>query len=300
MDSIKGSSLRIGWVALLIGGLLAAGCVTLDQPQVPLDAPALIRPLAQELRGVPREQVLVQTRDSVSRVPLDAQSIRRLAEQVRPAVLSLYVESATPVRIRLLPINLPFTGIRVRLPGVALGSGFFIHPSGYLLTNNHVIQDARGVRALTQSGEEYDVEIVARDPVYDLALCRVKASGETFPVIPMGQPGAADVGDLVIAVGNPLGLGHTVTAGIISQTGRNLSGVPPEDARQVAFIQTDAAINPGSSGGPLISLQGAWVGVNTAGILEAQSLGFAVPASEALEFLDEVLAGKGDPDRGQY
>ena len=76
--------------------------------------------------------------------------------------------------------------------------------------------------------------------------------------------------------------------------------MPPEDARQVAFIQMDAAINPGSSGGPLISLQGAWVGVNTAGILEAQNLGFAVPAAEALEFLDEVLAGKGDPDRGQY
>ena len=149
MGPIKGSSLRIGRVALLIGGLMAVGCVTLDQPQVPLDAPTLLRSSAQELRGVPREQVLVQTRDSVSSVPLDAQSIRRLAEQVRPAVLSLYVQSATPVRIRLLPINLPFTGIRVRLPGVALGSGFFIHSSGYLLTNNHVIQDARGVRALT-------------------------------------------------------------------------------------------------------------------------------------------------------
>ena len=292
--------LRVCLLAGALAGLTALGCVTLDQPQVPLNAPALLRPLARELRGVPREQVLVQTRDTVSMVPLDAQTIRRLAKQVKPAVLSLYVKTATPVRIRLLPINLPFTGIRVRLPGQALGSGFFIHPSGYVLTNNHVIQNAQAVRALTRDGGDYELQVIARDPVYDLALCRIKAPDKTFPVIPMGQPDTAGVGDLVIAVGNPLGLGHTVTAGIISQTARNLSGVTPEEARQVQFIQTDAAINPGSSGGPLITLTGAWIGVNTAGILEAQNIGFAVPASEALEFVDEVLAGKGDPDRGQY
>jgi S1-C subfamily serine protease len=100
---------------------------------------------------------------------------------------------------------------------------------------------------------------------------------------------------MVIAVGNPLGLGHTVTAGIISQTGRNLSGVSKEEAKAVDFIQTDTAINPGSSGGPLITLRGAWVGVNTAGIVQAQNIGFAVPSDHAVEFLEEVLAGKGVP-----
>jgi serine protease Do len=106
------------------------------------------------------------------------------------------------------------------------------------------------------------------------------------------------VGDLVIAVGNPLGLGHTVTSGIISQTGRNLSGVLDEEARQIRFIQTDTAINPGSSGGPLITLTCAWVGVNTAGATEAQGIGFAVPSSQVREFLDQVRAGKGQPEAG--
>ena len=97
----------------------------------------------------------------------------------------------------------------------------------------------------------------------------------------------------MVAVGNPLGLGHTVTAGIISQTGRNLSGVSRVEGRRVDFVQTDTAINPGSSGGPLVTLQSAWVGVNTAGIVEAQNIGFAVPSGQVREFLDKVLAGDG-------
>ncbi len=99
----------------------------------------------------------------------------------------------------------------------------------------------------------------------------------------------------MIAVGNPLGLGHTVTWGIISQTDRNLQGVEADDdVRVVSFIQTDTAINPGSSGGPLITLSGAWIGVNTAGVVTAQNIGFAVPSKQVAEFIDGVLAGKGD------
>jgi serine protease DegS len=109
----------------------------------------------------------------------------------------------------------------------------------------------------------------------------------------MGDSDAIAVGDMTIAVGNPLGLGHTVTFGIVSQTGRNLSGVSDEEGRPIQFIQTDTAINPGSSGGPLITLTGAWVGVNTAGAIGAEGIGFAVPSAQVLEFLDEVLAGKG-------
>jgi S1-C subfamily serine protease len=113
----------------------------------------------------------------------------------------------------------------------------------------------------------------------------------------MGDSDAIAEGDMSIAVGNPLGLGHTVTFGIISQTGRNLSGVAPEEGRQIEFIQTDTAINPGSSGGPLITMAGAWVGINTAGARQAQGIGFAVPSNQVREFIEEVLAGKGEPEQ---
>jgi S1-C subfamily serine protease len=200
----------------------------------------------------------------------------------------------------LIPIRIPGLGLPVRLPGTGLGSGFFIHPSGYLLTNNHVIKAAVDIRVLTRDGVDLGVIVVARYPVFDLALLKIKDSNREFPVIPMGDSEAVGVGDLVIAVGNPLGLGHTVTSGIISQTGRNLSGVLDKDkaARQIRFIQTDTAINPGSSGGPLITLTCAWVGVNTAGVTEAQGIGFAVPSSQVREFLDKIRAGKGQQEGG--
>jgi serine protease Do len=192
-------------------------------------------------------------------------------------------------------------GLPVRVPGVGLGSGFFIHPSGYLLTNDHVVRLAEKVNVLTQDGTDLEVMVVARDPVYDLALLKVIQPGQEFPVLPMGDSKEVDSGDMVIAVGNPLGLGHTVTSGIISHTGRNLSGEPEKDERQIRFIQTDAAINPGSSGGPLITLTGAWIGVNTAGAAAGQGIGFAVPSEQVREFLDMIRKGEweaeGVPER---
>jgi serine protease Do len=98
---------------------------------------------------------------------------------------------------------------------------------------------------------------------------------------------------MVIAIGNPLGLGHTVTSGIVSQTDRNLSEVFKEEQIDILFIQTDTAINPGSSGGPLITLSGAWIGVNTAGVTTAQNIGFAVPSKKVIEFLEKIRKGQG-------
>jgi S1-C subfamily serine protease len=147
---------------------------------------------------------------------------------------------------------------------------------------------------LTRDGASYNVIVMARDPVFDLALLKIQGSNRELPVLPMGDSEAVGVGDMVIAVGNPLGLGHTVTSGIISQTNRDLSGVSDKDARRIKYIQTDTAINPGSSGGPLITLAGAWIGVNTAGAVDAQGIGFAVPSSQVREFLDEIRAGKGE------
>ena len=271
--------------------LASAACVTVE-PQGPVtDEPVYLRPGARELRGKPRSALVRTAKTTGANQAIDAGTVRRLAKKSISAVVSLYVQTATPVRVRLLP--LPFLpGMRVRLPGIGLGSGFFIHPDGYLLTNNHVIENASEVRALMSDETELEVDVLARDPVYDLALLRVAGSVQRFEVLPMGDSQAIGVGDMVIAVGNPLGLGHTVTKGIISQTGRNLQGVA-EDERAVDFLQTDTAINPGSSGGPLIGFSGAWIGVNTAGVVQAQSIGFAVPSSHVLEFLDRVLHADG-------
>ncbi len=284
--------------ALVLAASLNAGCVTLEDGEAPPDAPILLRPEARKLLGAKMADVVVETRETVANMPLHTQLIRQVAQESKQAVVSIYAQTKTPYRVSLLPIRIPGTSFRVRVPGIGLGSGFFVHPSGYVLTNNHVIQDAEQIRVLTRDGTDFGVSVLARDPVYDLALLRIVGSGRRFPVLPMGDSDAAAVGDFVIAVGNPLGLGHTVTAGIISQTERNLSGVADEEARHIRFIQTDTAINPGSSGGPLITLTGAWVGVNTAGIVEAQGIGFAVPSSQVREFIHEILAGEGKPEPG--
>ena len=280
--------------------LLGSGCITLEEQEArfPTEGPVLLRPAARDLRGVRSGDLVVETKDTVANVTLHTQLIRQVAEKAKEAVVSIYVKTKTPARVRLLPIRIPGLGIPVRLPGMGLGSGFFIHPSGYMLTNNHVIQDAEEIRVLTSDGVDFGVIVVARDPVFDLALLKIQGSKRGFHVLPIGDSEAVGVGDLVIAVGNPLGLGHTVTSGIISQTGRNLSGVLDEEARQIRFIQTDTAINPGSSGGPLTTLTGAWIGVNTAGAVEGQGIGFAVPSSQVREFLDKVRAGKGEQEAG--
>jgi S1-C subfamily serine protease len=276
--------------------LATAGCVSLDEPGIPLDAPIALRPAAGDLLGARMEDVLVRTEEVVTSRPFDTQLVRRVALQAKPAVVSIYTKTQVPVRVSLLPIRLPLTSFRVHLPGKALGSGFFIHPSGYLLTNNHVIRNAREISALTRDEDDLGLIVVARDPVFDLALLKVKNPARKFPVLSMGESDAVRVGDMVIAVGNPLGLGHSTTFGIISQTGRNLSGVSKEESRSIDFLQTDTAINPGSSGGPLITLSGAWIGVNTGGAAQAQGIGFAVPSSQVREFLNEVLAGKGEAE----
>jgi S1-C subfamily serine protease len=281
------------WAVVLLA-LTSGGCISVWQEEegIPLDAPVALHPPARALRGASLDSILVETKDTVAQEPLDTRLIRRLALKAKPGVVSIYTQTQTPIRVRLFPLTPSF---RVRIRGLALGSGFFIHPSGYVLTNNHVVRGSESVRVLLSDGKDFGATIIARDPVYDLALLKVKGPSEGFPVLPRGDSDDVGVGDMVIAIGNPLGLGHTVTAGIISQTGRNLSGVSKEEAKAVDFIQTDTAINPGSSGGPLITLRGAWVGVNTAGIVQAQNIGFAVPSDHAVEFLEEVLAGKGVP-----
>jgi S1-C subfamily serine protease len=273
---------------------MLAGCVSLNEEEILPDTPVQLYPPAKMLKGASAEALFVESGPTVPDVPLRSRTFQRVAAIAEPAVVSIYVKTQTPVKVRLIPIKFRFTGIPATLPGVGLGSGFFIHPSGYILSNEHVIRNASEISVMTNDGTDYPARLVATDPVYDLALLKVDGSPKTtFPFLTMGD--SADIlgGDHVIAVGNPLGFGHTVTAGIISHTGRSLFEEKNPDGRYVRYIQTDAAINPGSSGGPLITLSGTWIGLNTAQIAESQGIGFTVPSSQAKEFIANILKGNG-------
>lgn len=275
-------------VFVLLAAVCAAGCLSPEE-RVVLQGSFYLAPSASALQGAQPRDVLAEAKDTVVDVPFRTRLIHEVAEQTKRSVVSIYVKTETPYEVTLLPFRILGLKWRVRLPGIGLGSGFFVHESGYLLTNNHVVRDATQIRALTYDEKHLAVSVVARDPSLDLALLKVDDTNQVFPVLPMGNSDAVGIGDMVIAVGNPLGLGHTVTSGIISQTGRDLSGVTQEDVQRVRFLQTDAAVNPGSSGGPLITLTGAWIGVNTAVAREAQGIGFAVPSAQVKEFIAEVL-----------
>ena len=274
--------------------ILSLGCVSLDEKPISPDAPLSLYPAAGKLKGAKPDALYVASEQTVPDIVLRSRTFQQVAEVAGPAVVSLYVKTATPVRVRLIPIKLSFTGIPAKLPGVGLGSGFFIHPDGYILTNEHVIRNASEIRVMTLDGIDHAATLVATDPVYDLALLKVEAPQKRpFHYLPMGDSTAMLGGDHVIAVGNPLGFGHTVTSGIISHTGRSLFEEEDSGGRYTRYIQTDVAINPGSSGGPLITLSGAWIGLNTAQIANSQGIGFTVPSSQVTEFLGNVLEGRG-------
>jgi serine protease Do len=169
----------------------------------------------------------------------------------------------------------------------ALGSGFVISQDGFILTNNHVIDRATEIKVKLESGKEYDAKVIGHDPKTDLALLQVKLD-EGFPTpAPLGDSDTIRVGDWVMAVGNPFGLGQTVTTGIISAKGRIIGAGPYDD-----FLQTDAAINPGNSGGPLYNMNGEVIGINTAIIAQGQGIGFAIPINMAKDLLPQLKKGK--------
>ena len=156
-----------------------------------------------------------------------------------------------------------------------LGSGFIISRDGYIITNNHVVRKADEIKVILENEDEYSAELIGTDPKTDLALLKIKPKSSLTPV-KIGNSSALEIGDWVVAIGNPFGLGNTVTAGIVSAKGRSLGLGAYDD-----FIQTDAAINPGNSGGPLFNFKGEVVGVNTAIIAGGQGIGFAIPMNMA-------------------
>ncbi len=163
------------------------------------------------------------------------------------------------------------------------GSGVVISEDGYLLTNHHVIDGATRVIAVFSDKKEFEAEIVGSDPKTDLAVLKVKGK-ESFHAAALGDSDALRVGESVIAIGNPFGLSHTVTKGIVSAKGRVIGAGPYDD-----FIQTDASINPGNSGGPLFNTKGEVVGINTAIIPNGQGIGFAVPINTAKPLVPQLI-----------
>ncbi len=173
-----------------------------------------------------------------------------------------------------------------RRPNYAVGSGFIVDKSGYILTNNHVIDDASRISVKLQSGEEFVAKVIGTDEETDLAVLKIEA-GRELPFIKLGNSDAAEVGDWVLAIGSPFGLDQTVTAGIISKTRRET----PYASQFQKFIQTDAAINRGNSGGPLVDMNGDVIGINSqiaTSTGDYNGIGFALPSNEAANVYRQI------------
>ncbi|HQI82010.1 MAG TPA: trypsin-like peptidase domain-containing protein, partial [Deltaproteobacteria bacterium] len=167
-----------------------------------------------------------------------------------------------------------------------------ISADGYVLTNNHVISGADEIFVSLADKEEFRAVLVGTDDKTDIALIKIQADKKDFPVAVLGDSESLEIGEWVIAIGNPFGFGHTLTQGIVSAKSRVIGAGPYDN-----FIQTDAAINPGNSGGPLINVQGQVIGINTAIVASGQGIGFATPINMAKEILRE-LKDTGEVARG--
>lgn len=178
---------------------------------------------------------------------------------------------------------------------VSQGSGFFISEDGYVVTNNHVVASGDVFSIITDSGEEYDAKLIGTDPRTDLAVLKVEDGKEKFTYVAFGDDDKVRVGDWVVAVGNPFGLGGTVTSGIVSARGRDIGAGPYDD-----FIQIDAAVNKGNSGGPAFNLKGEVIGINTAIFSPSGGsvgIAFAIPSATAKQVVDQLIK-KGNVERG--
>ena len=273
--------LGAGAAALACGGLLAGGFGAVTTPvlaQLAPDAPAVETPFG--------------------RAPL---SFADIVDKVKPSVVSISVVAGSKQGGGKLPEGFPdipedspfheffknlpkeFRNMPQQRPTQAQGSGFVITPDGYVVTNNHVIEGATKIHVSFDDQEKLEAELVGTDPRTDIALIKIK-SDKTFPALSfVDKP--ARVGDWALAVGNPFGLGGTVTAGIVSALGRDIGSGPYD------FLQIDAAVNKGNSGGPTFNLSGEVIGVNTAIFSPSGGtvgIAFAVPAQTVKEVVEQL------------
>jgi serine protease Do len=252
-----------------------AAAIAPPQPRVQLAA-------QEPLPTVPRQVPQTKAETQLSFAPV--------VKQVAPAVVNVYATTVTqqstspfandPFFGQLFGQNSPLLQSRPR-QSQSLGSGVIIDPQGVIITNSHVVSGATDIKVVMQGGREYAVTVLLNDTKTDLAVLRItNTGGKTFPSLKFANSDNLLVGDLVLAIGNPFGVGQTVTSGIVSALAR--TGIESSDYE--AFIQTDAAINPGNSGGALVDLNGQLVGINTAIFSKSGGsvgIGFAIPANMA-------------------
>jgi serine protease Do len=242
----------IGFMLALVVGLSVAmpGTVLAEHPA----APRVVRPASPRAAG----------------------TFARLAEAVKPAVINVSSDGNGSTRWRVQDLF----GRRPEPRPRSLGSGVIIDPSGVALTNAHVVQGAARIEVTMLDGTRYPAKLVGVDTKADVAVLRLQADGTTFPFLSLGDSDAVQVGEWVIAVGSPFGLQATVTSGIVSAKARGSGGGPYH-----GFLQTDAAINPGNAGGPLVNMRGEIIGINTAIVRGGSGIGLAIPANLARRIL---------------
>ncbi len=190
--------------------------------------------------------------------------------------------------------DIPFQNYKRKVIGI--GSGFIFDKEGYILTNEHVVHEAKNIKVTMLDGSEYDAKYIGGDEELDIAIIKIDPKGKKLPVLEMGDSDKIEIGEWAIAIGNPLGFQHTVTVGVVSALHRKIPK-PDNSGYYTNLIQTDAAINPGNSGGPLLNIHGQVIGINTAIInpTQAVNIGFAIPINTAKRFINSLIkTGKAE------
>ncbi|MFH1531510.1 MAG: DegQ family serine endoprotease [Pseudomonadota bacterium] len=244
--------------------------------------------VAEDRLWIEKEHPAKAGRESVH-----SETFSTLAAELSPAMVCIQIKRQVQGSMGRDPFYDYFFGFPPRQGpqvGEGLGSGFIINPDGYILTNNHVVADAVSVTVSLADGTEYPAKLVGADPRTDLALLKIDGA-KGLTALPLGDSDALRIGEWVMAIGNPFGLSHTVTAGIVSAKGRK-EVQPGAEPMYANFIQTDASINPGNSGGPLLNMAGEVVGINTAIVRSGQGIGFAIPSNMAKILIPQLATGK--------
>jgi serine protease Do len=276
--------LLVGIVLLVLGAALGAGAYSLmgkgNKLPVALQAPHLTE--RGHLPNPSPASVFPSIANSVSEAVVNISTVR-LVSQGRGSADDPFYDFFNDFFSPLYDF-----GIKKHYTEQSSGSGVIVSPEGYIITNHHVVADAERIKVTLQDKRSFNAEVIGVDTKTDLAVVRIKS--ENLPFISWGNSDHLRVGDFVLAVGNPFGLSHTVTMGIISAVGRANVGI----AEYEDFIQTDAAINPGNSGGPLVNTRGELVGINTAIFSKSggyQGIGFAVPSNMVRLVMEQLITG---------
>jgi serine protease DegS len=245
-------------------------------------------------------QLKASMQQPINIASVNTETMRRLAGQIGPVSYSSAVKIAAPAVVNVFTqrivkqqhklldnpfLNRFFNNAPSERMQSSLGSGVIMNPAGYILTNHHVIEGATEIRVSMHDGREMDATLIGSDAEVDLAVLKINLTD--LPYLRIAEQALLNVGDVVLAIGNPFGVGQTVTMGIVSALGRNQLGLNTYED----YIQTDAAINPGNSGGALINAKGELVGINSAIYSQSggsQGIGFAIPASSAAQVLADI------------